>query len=144
VNNTPPNPIRIVLVDDHELIRESWKMLLHKDKRFIVIGQCMNGAQAIEQAQVLLPDIMLMDINMTPVNGFEATEQISKLAPTVKVIGVSANDNPRYALKLLRLGGKGFVTKTSAFDELKTAIQKVFDGEKYICDEIRKKLPGLS
>lgn len=141
MSSIPHPTIRIVLVDDHELIRESWKMLLDKDKRFTVIGQCINGQEAIDQAQVLLPDIMLMDINMSPINGFDATASITKLAPSVKVIGVSANDNPRYAVKLLRLGGKGFVTKTSAFEELKTAIQKVYEGETYICEEIRRKSP---
>lgn len=136
-----PNPIRIILVDDHELVRESWKLLLDQDHRFTVISQCGNGEDAIAQAKIHNPDIILMDINMSPVNGFEATEQITALIPSVRVIGVSANNNPRYATKLLSLGGKGFVTKTSAFDELKIAIQKVHEGEIYLCQEIRKKLP---
>jgi two-component system, NarL family, invasion response regulator UvrY len=134
-----PKLIKIILVDDHELIRESWKLLLDNDPRFRVIGQCKSGAEAIEQATKLYPDIMLMDINMPLVNGFEATKKITEAAPSVKIIGVSANNNPRYATKLISLGGKGFVTKTSAFDELKIAIQKVYEGETYICLEIREK-----
>lgn len=133
-----PNPIRIILVDDHELIRESWKFLLDKDPRFTVIAQCKNGAEAVEQAEKLLPDIMLMDINMTPVSGFEATQKIVETTPAVKIIGVSANNTLQYANKLLSVGAKGFVTKTSAFEELKTAIQKVFEGEIYVCMEVRK------
>ena len=136
-----PDPIRIILVDDHELVRESWKLLLDQDQRFTVIAQCSNGEDAVEQARTLSPDIMLMDINMAPLNGFEATERITATAPLVKIIGVSANNNPRYAIKLLSLGGKGFVTKTSAFDELKIAIQTVYDGENYLCQEIRSKSP---
>jgi DNA-binding NarL/FixJ family response regulator len=134
-----PYPIKIILVDDHELIRESWKLLLGKDDRFNVIGQCSNGAEAIEQAASLLPDIMLMDINMSPVNGFEATKRITETVPSVRIIGVSTNNNPRYAQKLFSFGAKGFVTKTSAFDELKTAIEKVYQGEQYLCQELRKR-----
>ncbi len=135
-----PYPIRIILVDDHDLIRESWKTLLDKDNDLSVIAECRNGAEAIEQAKNLLPDIILMDINMSPVNGFEATRKITEAFPSVKVIGVSINNNPKYATKMLSLGAKGFVTKTSPFAELKEAIKKVHDGENYICQEIKKRL----
>jgi DNA-binding NarL/FixJ family response regulator len=128
-----------MLVDDHELIRASWKLLLNKAPNFEVIAQCGNGMDAIEQAIKLLPDVILMDINMSPVNGFEATQKIMEIATSIKIIGVSGNNNPRYATKLFSLGGKGFVTKTSAFDELIIAIQKVYEGETYICQELRKK-----
>jgi two-component system invasion response regulator UvrY len=137
-----PYPIKIILVDDHDLIRESLKTLLEKDGRFTIIAQCKNGNDAVEQAKNLLPDIIIMDINMTPVNGFEATEKIINDYPSIKIIGISINNNPKYASKMIALGAKGFVTKTSAFAELKSAIQKVYDGENYICQEIRKKLPA--
>jgi len=133
----PPNPIRIILVDDNEAIRESWKFLLEKDQRFKIIAQCEDGRDAIEKAHRLLPDIMLMDINMNKINGFEATQQISESSPSVKIIGLSVNIHPAYAAKMLRLGAKGFVTKSSPFAELTTAILKVNQGENYVCDEIR-------
>ena len=135
-----PYPIRIILVDDHDLVRESWKSLLEKETGFSVIAQCRNGSEAIQVAKELLPDIMLMDINMSPVNGFEATQKISEASPSVKIIGISINNNPKYAMKIMALGARGFVTKTSAFSELKAAIHKVHNGEKYICNEINKKL----
>jgi DNA-binding NarL/FixJ family response regulator len=135
-----PHPIRIILVDDHNLVREAWKTLLDKDNSFSVIALCRNGAEAIEQARNLLPDIMLMDVNMSPVNGFEATREITEATPSVKIIGVSISDNPKYAIKMLEHGAKGFVTKTSTFAELKTALQKVHAGENYICQEIQKRL----
>ncbi|MBL7737762.1 MAG: response regulator transcription factor [Chitinophagaceae bacterium] len=137
-----PYPIKIVLVDDHELIRESWKLLLDKDDRFSVIGQCSDGAEAIDLAALLLPDIMLMDINMSPVNGFEATKRITEAVPSVRIIGVTTNNNPRYAAKLFSHGAKGFVTKTSAFDELKIAIERVYNGEEYLCLELRRRSSG--
>ena len=134
-----PLPIRIILVDDHDLIRESLKMLLEKDSRFDIIAQCKTGIEAIKQAKELSPDVILMDINMAPINGFEATKTVLENNPSIKVIGLSVNNSPQYAAKMFEIGGKGFVTKTSAFTELRTAIQKVFEGERYVCDEILKK-----
>ena len=131
------HPIRIILVDDHQAIRESWKFLLERDERFTVIAECEDGRDAIEKAHRLLPDIMLMDINMNNVNGFDATQQISKASPSVKIIGLSVNIHPGYATKMLSLGAKGFVTKSSPFAELTTAILKVHEGENYVCVEIR-------
>jgi DNA-binding NarL/FixJ family response regulator len=130
-------PIRIVLVDDHELIRESWNHMFSRDDRFQVIGLIANGAEAIELVKQDPPDIVLMDINMTPMNGLEATKRILELVPSVKIIGCSANNNPRYADRMLVLGAKGYVTKTSTFDELKTAIVEVMEGKEYVCEEIR-------
>ncbi|MDP4263086.1 MAG: response regulator transcription factor [Bacteroidota bacterium] len=132
-------PIRIILVDDHDLVRESWKQLLNNDPKFKVIAVLKNGTEAIEQSINLLPDIILMDINMTPVNGFEATEKILSSVPSAKIIGISVNNNPRYSAKMLSLGAKGFVTKTSTLNELKKAILRVHGGETYVCEEIRKK-----
>jgi two-component system, NarL family, invasion response regulator UvrY len=129
--------IRIILVDDHQAIRQSWKFFLEKDERFIVVAQCGNGKEAIEQAHLLLPDIMLMDINMNILNGFDATEKITEKLPSVKIIGLSVNNHPGYADKMIGLGAKGFVTKSSPFSELTTAILKVHAGENYICDEIK-------
>ena len=129
--------IRIVLVDDHEVVRESWEFLLNRDARFTVVGQCRNGEEAIQQAKALTPDVMLMDINMRPVNGFDATEAIMANTPSVKIIGLSANIHPTYADKILSLGAKGFVTKSSSFDELTKAILHVQAGGRYVCDEIK-------
>ncbi len=129
--------IRIILVDDHQAVRDSWKFLLDNDLRFTVIGQCRNGAEAIEQAGQLQPDVMLMDINMSPINGFEATRAIMADSPSIKIIGLSANNHPTYADKIMSLGAKGFVTKSSPFDELTKAIVSVHNGDQYVCQEIR-------
>ena len=132
--------IRIVLVDDHELIRGSWKLLLKQNSRFSIIGECRNGAEAIEEAQKLMPDIILMDINMSPVNGLEATERIARIAPSIKIIGLSINSQPVYAEKMLQAGARGYVTKNSTLHEMTHAIMEVHDGRQYICEEIRHKM----
>ena len=137
-----PYPIKIILVDDHDLVRESFRMLLEQDERFSIISNCKSGAEAIELSKKLLPDLMLMDINMSPINGFEAAKKITQTTPSVKVIGMSINNNPKYALKMLDHGAHGFVTKTSSFSELAHAIIKVYAGEKYICTEVKKKMPA--
>ena len=130
--------IRIIIADDHDVLRESWKFFLERDDRFTVIGLCRNGLEAIEQVKALTPDIILMDSNMSVVNGFEATRKIIELIPSSKIIGVSVNTHPGYAVKMLELGARGFVTKNSPFSELIAAIVKVHQGDDYVCEEISK------
>ena len=135
------NPqIRVIIVDDHQQVRETWKLLLEQDKRFIVIAECENGQEAIDIVKQLLPDIILMDINMTPVNGLEATRKILKQLPAMKIIGLSINDQPSYAKTMLDIGAKGYVTKSSSKHEMARAILAVFNGEQYICEEVRNKM----
>jgi two-component system, NarL family, invasion response regulator UvrY len=136
-------PIRIIIADDHKLIRESWRVLLENNSRFKVIAACKNGEEAVAQARVLLPDILLVDINMSPGNGFEVTRRILKELPAVKVIGMSVNNQPKYAIRMIELGARGYLTKTSSWEEINEGINQVYEGGIYICEEIRKyMLPG--
>lgn len=132
--------IRLVIVDDHQMVRETWKLLLEHDSRISVIGECASGAEAIEVAHAHKPDVMLMDINMSPVNGFEATRKIAKQYPEIKIIGVSVNDQPGYARNMFQLGAKGFVTKNSARSEMIEAILEVHKGNMFLCKEVKEKL----
>jgi len=131
--------IRIVIVDDHQMVRETWRFLLEKEARIEVIAECASGSEAIETALGLLPDIMLMDINMFPINGFEATRKIVKTCPTVKIIGFSVNNQLGYAHNMLQLGAKGFVTKNITMEEMLEAILEVYNGKTYLCKELRDK-----
>lgn len=133
-------PIKVIIVDDHRLIRDAVKYLLHLNSQFEVIDVCEDGEQAVAAAKLLNPDIVIMDIDMRPVNGFEATARICKEAPSVKVIGYSNNDELAYARKMMELGAKGYVTKTSHSQELVLAIFKVYAGEEFICREIEDKM----
>jgi DNA-binding NarL/FixJ family response regulator len=136
-------PIRIIFVDDHKIVRESWRMLLENSPRLSIVAECENGHSAIEQAEKLLPDIMLVDINMSPLNGFDVTEIVSKTAPSVKIIGLSVNNEPKYATRIMELGARGYITKTSSLDEIKHGIMEVYYGKIYICEEVRRNLPPL-
>ena len=130
-------PISILIADDHKLIRDTWSFILNNDTRFKVVAECSNGEEAIEQARNKRPQIVLMDINMSPVSGLEATKQIRKVSPGSKVIGVSMHSQPAYAKKMLQIGAKGYVTKNSSRDEMFKAILEVYKGNRYICDEVK-------
>jgi DNA-binding NarL/FixJ family response regulator len=129
--------ITILLVDDHRLIRDSWSHILNKEPRLQVVGAASNGNEAIEMAKSTKPRIILMDINMTPVNGFDATKAIRKQFPGSRIIGVSMHAIPVYAKKMFQAGAMGYVTKNSSREELITSIIEVDAGRKYICDEVK-------
>lgn len=129
--------ISIMIVDDHTLIREAWSFLLGRSEEFDVIAEVGDGQQAIEIARDKRPNIVLLDINMSPLNGFDILKMIRKLSPGSKVIAVSMHSQPAYAKKMLRLGAKGYVTKNSPRKEMLDAIHAVNSGNMYICQEVK-------
>jgi DNA-binding NarL/FixJ family response regulator len=129
--------ITILLVDDHRLIRESWLQVLNEEPRFHVVGAVGNADEAIEMAKTKRPRIILMDINMSPVNGFDATKIIRKQSPGSRIIGVSMHSIPVYAKKMFQAGALGYVTKNSSREELIMAILEVDAGKKYVCDDVK-------
>ncbi|NOT50512.1 MAG: response regulator transcription factor [Chitinophagaceae bacterium] len=133
--------IRIIVVDDHPAVRKSIKILLGTNPGFEIIAECEDGHSAIEQATQLIPDIMLVDINMSPVDGFEVTEVVLKKVPSVKIIALSINNQLKYATEMLRAGARGYLTKTSPPKEIIQSIIDVHNGDIYICHEIRKLIP---
>ena len=134
------NQIRIVIADDHTDVRQTWRILLEQDERFVVVAECADGEQVLEAAEKLVPDIILMEIDMSPVNGLEATKKILKQNPSIKIIGVSIDDQPSYAISMLKAGANGYVTKNSSREEMIFAILKIFNGGQYICEEVQNKM----
>lgn len=132
--------IRVIIVDDHQLVRETWKMLLHGQEGIQVVHECSSGADVIDIAPKLLPDVILMDINMSPVNGFEATRKIVKTCPKTRIIGVSVNNQPAYARNMLQLGAMGYVTKNSTREEMIHAIKEVMKGNTYVCVDVKRRM----
>jgi DNA-binding NarL/FixJ family response regulator len=129
--------ITILLVDDHRLIRDSWSFILNSDPRFSVIDETSNGEEAIEIAKEKKPQVILMDVNMSPVNGFDATKLILRHSPDSKIIAVSMHTLPAYAKRMIQIGAMGYVTKNSSKEEMMTAIVEVHAGRKYICEEVK-------
>ena len=129
--------ITVMIVDDHTLIRETWSFLLGRNENFDVIAELGDGQKAIDIARDKRPQIVLLDINMAPMNGFDILKMIRKLSPGSKVIAVSMHSQPAYAKKMLRLGAKGYVTKNSPKQEMLDAITEVNRGNIYICQEVK-------
>ncbi len=135
------NPIRFILVDDHDLVRKTWRNILEGNPAFTVVADCDNGHTAIELAQKHVPDIMLVDIDMNPVNGFVVAEKVRESVPSIRVIGLSINNTIRVATKMIESGARGYLTKTTPLPEAIHGIMEVYKGNIYICDEIRKQNP---
>jgi two-component system invasion response regulator UvrY len=129
--------VSIMIVDDHTLIRETWSFLLGKNENFDVVAECGDGERAIELARDKRPDVVLLDINMAPMSGFDVLKMIRKYSPGSKIIGVSMHSQPAYAKKMLRLGAKGYVTKNSPRQEMLEAISEVSKNHIYICQEVK-------
>jgi DNA-binding NarL/FixJ family response regulator len=132
--------IGIVIVDDHQVMRETWRLILEQETRFHIVAECTSGAEAISAANDLRFDVMLMDINMQPMNGFEATRKILNKHPSTRIIGMSVNNQTTYARNMLKLGARGFITKNSSQHEMIYAITSVYHGNIFICEEVRKKM----
>jgi two-component system invasion response regulator UvrY len=132
--------IKIIIVDDYKLVRESWGILLNQTPGFSVIAQFENGHAAIEKVNELDPDIILVDINMSSMNGYETTQELLKNYPSLKVIGISISNQPQVATKMMNAGAKGYITKSSSLQEIVNAIHEVYNGNNYICEEIRKRM----
>ena len=129
--------ITVLIVDDHTLIRETWSFLLGRNENFEVIAEVGDGQKAIDIARDKRPNIVLLDINMTPLNGFDVLKMIRKQSPGSKVIAVSMHSQPAYAKKMLRMGAKGYITKNSPRQEMLDAILDVNNGNTYICQEVK-------
>jgi DNA-binding NarL/FixJ family response regulator len=130
--------IRILIADDHKLVREIWTSFLNADQRFHVIASTGDSAEAVEFSKKYKPDIVLMDISLGPFSGIEAAQQINSVTQgSSRVIGVSIYSQPVYAKKILQMGAMGYVTKNSSKEEMIQAILEVHNGNKFICTEIK-------
>lgn len=121
--------IRVLLVDDHAMLREGLRILLEAHNDIQVIGEAENGLAAIDLARELLPDVVVMDIAMPKMNGLEATRRIKKLHPACQVLILTQYDHREYVLPILEAGADGYVLKKSAGQELVAAIRTVYSGQ---------------
>jgi DNA-binding NarL/FixJ family response regulator len=124
--------VRILLADDHKIIAEGLRSLLEKNPGFAVVGHASDGRAAVRSAAELSPDLVIMDISMPVLNGFEATRQILEANPRTKVIALSMHKDGRYIAAALKSGAAGYLVKESAFEELAAAIHAVMKGQSYL------------
>ena len=128
--------IKVLLVDDHAIIREGLRSLLEKQPELEVIADTDDGRRAIELVRELLPNIVIMDISMPGLNGIEATRQITSEFPNVKVIALSIHSKRRFVADMLGAGATGYILKECLFDELVQAIKAVSAGGRYLSPRI--------
>ena len=128
--------IRVLLVDDHAIIREGLRSLLEKQPEMEVVADTDDGRQAFDLVRELLPDIVIMDITMRGLNGIEATRRIIAEFPAVKVIALSIHSKRRYVADMLSAGAAGYILKECLFDELVQAIKAVAAGGRYLSPRI--------
>lgn len=124
-----------MIVDDHPLLRDTWAKFLCFHGNFRIVASTGDGAEAIKLAEELKPDLILLDINMTPVSRFDVLLAIQNLS--FKVIAVSMHAEASYATKALKYGASAYLTKNAASNELMSSIQQVLSGKIYICNEIK-------
>jgi len=122
------------------LIAETWATLINMDPDFEVVKVFDNTQTLVEEISDIKPDIAILDININPFSGIEATKMIRRLAPGTKIIGVSMHNQPSFAKKMMRNGAMGYVTKSSNKNEMYEAIRSVMRGEKFICAEIQRNI----
>lgn len=124
--------IRVLLVDDHKIVRDGLRSLLAKQMDIEVVGEAENGREALDQARELRPDVVVMDIGMRELSGIEATRQVVLEVQGVRVIALSMHSDRRYVADMLAAGASGYLLKDGAFDELVLAIRNVADGRTYL------------
>jgi len=128
--------IRILLVDDHELVRTGIAALLNTAEDMMVVGVAQSGEEAVSQVVLQSADVILMDVNMPGIGGMEACRRILRRDPNLKIIAISAQNDGPIPQQLLRIGVMGFVSKGSSAEEMILAIRKVMTGKKYLCTEV--------
>jgi len=124
--------IRILVVDDHAIMRDGIRALLGLHNDIEIVGEASEGTEAIEEAEELAPDVIVMDIAMPRMDGLEATRRIKKKNPTVKVLVLTQYDNKEYILAAIKAGVAGYVPKKALGAELVSAIRTVHQGESYL------------
>jgi len=128
--------MKVLLVDDHKIIRDGLRAILEKQPEIDVVGEAADGHEAIECAQKAGPDVIVMDVSMRGLNGIDATARIVSERPGIKVIGLSMNSDRRYVLAMLSAGAGGYILKDAASQELIHALRTVAAGHTYLSPEI--------
>jgi len=134
------NMIRVVLVDDHLILREGIRALLEKVSDIEMVGEADNGTEAVAKVAQLMPDVVLMDITMPGLNGLKATRQIKQEHPQVKVLILTMHETDQYLSEMLEAGASGYVVKTTTSSELISAIRTVYQGDVHLYPSITRML----
>ena len=136
------SPIRVLLADDHTIVRSGLRLFLEAEPDFEVVGEAINGKEAIELAGALQPNLILMDISMPEVDGLEATRQIKTRWPHQNILVLTMHSSDEYFFEMLKAGASGYILKTADVDELLQAALTTARGDVFLCPSMAKKLLG--
>ena len=132
--------IRILIADDHAIVRHGLKQLVDAEPEMAVAGEAQNGNEVLEIVRTTPVDVVLLDISMPGRNGLETLKEIKRLYPAISAIVLSMHPKDQYAVRVLRAGASGYISKESAPDELIQAIRKAYSGEKFISPDVAELL----
>jgi DNA-binding NarL/FixJ family response regulator len=124
--------IRILLADDHAVVRQGFKMILDAQPDMEIVGEAANGREAVDLAERLRPDVVVMDVAMPELNGIEATRRLASSVPHARVVALSMHKDSVYVREILRAGARGYLLKDSGAADLVAAIHAVASGESYL------------
>jgi two-component system, NarL family, response regulator NreC len=128
--------IRILLADDHKLVRQGFRLILVSQDDMEVVGETGNGREAVELARTIKPDVVVMDVTMPELNGIEATRRIREFSPHIRVLALSVHRDSVYVREIVRAGAEGYLLKESADTDLLAAVRAVAEGNSYLSPEI--------
>lgn len=134
------NTIKVLVAEDHTIVRKGLCALLEAEADIDVVGEAENGRQAVEMVEELNPDVVLMDISMPELNGMDATRQLKKKLPDLKIIILSMHSNEEYIIETLRAGASGYLIKRTAPSELIKAIHAAQEGKSFLSPSVSKKV----
>lgn len=132
--------IKVIIVEDHELMRDGLKAALNKDGRFEVVAEAADGLTAVHKVAQIKPDVVVMDIGLPQIDGLEATKQIKAAHPTIKIVMLTSHENDAEIFQALQFGANGYCLKDLAGDKLMRAIQSVSEGAAWIDPRIAGKV----
>ncbi|HMK49335.1 MAG TPA: response regulator transcription factor [Thermodesulfovibrionales bacterium] len=130
--------MKILIADDHEMLREGIRLLCDSIPAFQVVAEAGNGRDAVELARKYRPDVVIMDISMPDLNGVDATRMIREACPSSRVVGLSAHAGRKFVIAMLRAGASGYMLKGCKWDEISKAIYAVAEGRIYLSEELRE------
>lgn len=136
MTNNVQEKIRLLLVDDHQILRDGLKQAISREEDMVLVGEADNGRDALVVTREAQPDVIIMDVSMPDLNGVEASRQIIKNNPDQKIIALSMHDDKHYVMGMFKAGVSGYLLKTNAFEQLAEAVRQVAAGHSYISSQI--------